>query len=449
MFLANRLFLSGRYMAVIAALCLLSFGATRPACAQSLTSTDRGRAHDMLNTIKDSVKKNYYDPNYHGVDIETRFKAADEKLKQATSLGQAFGIIAQAVIELEDSHTFFIPPSRAASIEYGWQMQMIGDKCYIVAVKPGSDAEAKGLKPGDEVLTIDGHKPTRAVLWKMQYLYYTLRPQPSVMIAARKPGGQPQELEVRTKIEQGKRILDLREGRGGSEYWNIIREIQNENRLNRHRFYSIGKDLMIWKMPQFDLSESEVDDIMGKANKHQALILDLRDNPGGYITTLERLVGYFFDHDIKIADVKGRKELDPILAKTRGDKMFKGKLVVLVDSKSASSAELFARVMQLEKRGVVLGDHTAGAVMLSKTYDFEMGTDTSITFFASITKADLIMSDGKSLERTGVTPDEVQLPTAADLAASLDPVLSHAASLVGVELKPDKAGGLFPIEWAK
>ena len=62
-----------------------------------------------------------------------------------------------------------VPPRKASRTEYGWRMQMIGDKCFITAVQPGSDAEAKGLKPGDEIYSWDGYEPTRDNLWKMQY----------------------------------------------------------------------------------------------------------------------------------------------------------------------------------------------------------------------------------------------------------------------------------------
>jgi C-terminal processing protease CtpA/Prc len=135
------------------------------------------------------------------------------------------------------------------------------------------------------------------------------------------------------------------------------------------------------------------------------------------------------------------------VAKTRGQDAFTGKLVVLIDSRSGSASEVLARVVQLEKRGTIVGDLSEGAVMRSQGYRYEMGSGTIIFYGASITDADAIMSDGKSLEHVGVSPDELLLPSGADLAARRDPVLSRAAALLGVELTAEKAGTLFPLEW--
>jgi C-terminal processing protease CtpA/Prc len=115
---------------------------------------------------------------------------------------------------------------------------------------------------------------------------------------------------------------------------------------------------------------------------------------------------------------------------------------------SASAAELFAREIQLENRGIILGDRSAGDVMEAQIYRFSQGTEYAQIWYAFfITEADLVMKDGKSLEHVGVTPDEIVLPTAKDLAAGRDPVLAHAAELAGLKLDPDAAGKLFPFEW--
>src|SRR5262249_18920895 len=229
----------------------------------------------------------------------------------------------------------------------------------------------------------------------------------------------------------------------------MVREAEDEDRLNRQRFVEAGDKLLIWKMPNFAIDEGEVDVMMGKARKREALILDLRGNPGGYVKTLEWVAGYFFDKEIKIADLKGRKEMKPQISKPHGDRNFKGKLVVLVDSKSGSAAEIFARVIQLEKRGAVIGDRTAGAVMQSRTFDHQIGMDTVIFYGVSVTNADGIMSDRQSLEGGGGAPHELLVPTPADLAAKRDPVLARAAAIAGLELPPDKAGAMFPVEWRK
>jgi C-terminal processing protease CtpA/Prc len=78
-----------------------------------------------------------------------------------------------------------------------------------------------------------------------------------------------------------------------------------------------------------------------------------------------------------------------------------------------------------------------------------MGDSTVIEYGASITNADFIMSDGKSLEHIGVTPDELLKPSAEDMAANRDPVLARAFDVLGVKVEPARAGAMFPVEWEK
>src|SRR5690242_240995 len=99
--------------------------------------------------------------------------------------------------------------------------------------------------------------------------------------------------------------------------------------------------------------------------------------------------------------MKLRKELKPMVANTRGDSGFKGRLIVLVDSDSASASEVLARVVQLEKRGTVIGDRTSGKVMRSRLYPHQIGLETVVFYGFSVTDADLVMSDGRGREGWG------------------------------------------------
>ncbi len=205
--------------------------------------------------------------------------------------------------------------------------------------------------------------------------------------------------------------------------------------------------VMIWKMPAFFAEDAEVDRLFGIARKHAGLVLDLRGNPGGRIDTLCRMIGNLFDHEVTVATRAARADQKKILAQTRGRNPYSGTLVILLDSRSASSAEILARVVQLERRGTVIGDRSAGAVMEALLYPFRLGNDALLYYAFSVTDANLVMTDGRSLERTGVMPDETTLPSAHDLAAGRDPVLSRAVHLAGADLDPVAAGKLFPFEW--
>lgn len=411
-----------------------------------MSNIDRGRATDMLQTISNDVKKHYYDPKFHGVDFEARVATAKQQISTSTSFNMAMSHIAAALDTLNDSHTFFLPPQHSFHHDYGFQYQMVGNRCFVTRVRTASDSEAKGLKAGDEILAINGYNVTRDVLWKIQYMFSALRPQAALRLALQDPSGAQRQVDVAAKIRETKRVTDLTAANGAGDIWDLIRDEETHEHLLRARTVEYGDRVTVIKVPEFAFTALEVENMLGKAHKHDNLVLDLRGNPGGAVDTLKYLIGGLFDKEIKIANRVGRKDTKPEVAKPIHNP-YLGKLVVLVDARSASCAEVFARIIQLEKRGVVIGDKTEGAVMEARHYEERVGTDTVVFYGASITEWDLIMSDGQSLEHVGVTPDELLLPSADAIANGRDPVLAHAVESLGVKITGEEAGKAFPYEW--
>jgi len=412
---------------------------------QKISDLDRERAAKMLDDMHDALKKNYYDATFHGIDINARLSEYKERLKKAETLGDAFRTVAAYLAGLNDSHTVFIPPRISYRAEYGYQLEMIGDNAFLTHVRPGFDAEEK-LHVGDQVLSLNGFAVNRKDLWQLEYYLNLLDPKPATDFTLRDPSGKIRKEQVLTKYIERKLMKDLTAAGGFNDNYNLLFEEEKARHVLRSRYIEQG-ELIIWKMPVFELTDGEVDRLIGMARNHKKLILDLRGNPGGYDFTLQRMLGSFFDHDVKIGVRMTRKGEKPEIAKTRGNAAFKGDTVVIIDSSSASAAELFARIMQLEGRAKIIGDRSSGRVMESLYYPYHEGVDIQVFYGASITVADLVMTDGKSLEKVGVTPNEIVLPTGSQLAEGHDPVLARAAELVGITLDPMAAGKLFPFEW--
>ena len=409
-----------------------------------MDSRSRERTLVMLRHAEEHVRKYYFDPGFKGVDLDAQVKAYGDRIRTARTLNEGLALVGAFLDELDDSHTFFVPPARPYDFDYGYVLQAYGDSVRVSQVRPGSHA-ASQLTIGDEVRAINGVPVTRGRLKSIWRILTLLSPQPATTLTLHQADGAPRDVVIPTRTRPGRRQLDLTSF-DGEDIWQLIRESEMYMRDMRHEYVSAG-NVLVWRMPEFAMDDDGVERFFDIVRKHQALILDLRGNPGGAQTTLQALVGGMFPKDVHIADLRSRKPQKPLVARGAGAKAFTGEVIVLVDSESASAAELFARVMQLEGRGTVIGDRTAGGVMQSLGYTSAQGAEAVISYYFSVTTGDAVMKDGKSLERVGVVPTDIVIPTAADLAARRDPVLSRAALMLGRELSPEAAGKMFQFRW--
>lgn len=394
---------------------------------------------NILNTIKSDIKEKYYDANLRGIDIEANAAKASDLIGNATTVEEMDDIIARFLYPFDDSHLFFLPPSKTIKVEYGWEMAFIGDKVFVTKVEKDSDAKKKGVQVGDRIYMIEGYIPTRQEFSLLRYHFYILRPQSSLNVILIKPSGNKYKIDLNAKVIEDNvfmptsRDLDLQAER---EYSDSTQQL----------FYDKIPGVSIWKMPNFDLTPLKVNKMMNRVEKNKALILDLRGNGGGYLASLGELTGNFFDKEIRVGVVKERKESKTLVIKPRDKQNYTGKLVVLIDSDSASASEIFARIIQLEKRGTVIGDQSAGAVMQAQHFYHDFGLDSKVPYGVSVTTADLVMKDGQRLEKIGVIPDEKILPTAQDMANRRDPVMARALKILGFEQTSEQAGTFFPEE---
>jgi carboxyl-terminal processing protease len=428
--------------ALVAAGCLLLLLA--PALgAQTLSSMERERGRTMLRQVRAQIEANFYDASFNGLDLDARAAHADSIIRHATSLGEMFAAIAALTMEMEDSHTFFVPPWQTTEAVYGWDMTIVGDSAFVSEVEPRSDAELQGVRVGDRVLLVNGHAPTRGNLWSMWYVFRALRPQPGLRVVVRAPGGEPRQLDLAAQVRQRFRVIDLTSRGGGHDIHTLIREAQNEADEMRPRFARVG-DVLVWKLPSFEASEEQVRQGLRRARESRALVLDLRGNGGGSVSLLLSLLGGMSADSVVVGMQRERRRQVPMVARGAGASAFTGELVVLVDSRSASAAEIAARAVQLTGRGVVLGDRTAGAVSRGRMEPLRMGAERVVMFGVLVTDARLLMSDGADLEGVGVLPDTLILPTAEQLAGGEDPVLAAALTRLGQPTDPAAAGAMLP-----
>lgn len=398
-------------------------------------------ALSILDEIKEKMKEYYYDPNYKGMDLKARIDAAKEKVKTLEYNWQMYRVIAQVLVELDDSHTFFRLPPRSDHFRYGIGWQMIGDACYVTYLRKDSDAFAQGVEVGDQVLSIRNFTPTRADLWKMEYVIYQLDPSNVMSLKIKKLDGTEKSLVIHATTLTDKQFrAEIKERR------EKLKARKEKDEYRPYKCEEVSKELVGCHLDTFSVEKTDIDKMMKQASKYPKMILDLRQNGGGLVEIEEYLLSYFFNREVKIADVISRKKTETRKTKVPGkDKLYNGELAVLVDSNSGSAAEITARVLQIEKRAKVYGDFSAGAVMTSLRIPFTnmLGMDTYYAwnlFGMSITIADVVMSDGSRLEKNGVTPDVAIQPTGAALKQKMDPVFSYAAEKMGVTISPENAG---------
>src|SRR5215831_105780 len=215
--------------------------------SQGYSKSDRELAESMLRAADADVQKHYYDAKLHGIDWRARVQDAKKNIETARSMDDAVSEIAALLDSLHDSHTFLVLPPRTHVHDYGFQMEMIGDRCYVVRVRAGSDAEKKGLRQGDEIRAVNEYPVSRKNFRRLVYILNVLRPQPELSLALADAAGAQRQLKVIPRLQ-----LANVNGYFLHQGINVrVRDADAESRILQARYFQKGDDLLVIKIPEF------------------------------------------------------------------------------------------------------------------------------------------------------------------------------------------------------
>lgn len=317
-----------------------------------------------------------------------------------------FAAARAAAASLRDSHTGFITPERLAEIRRQQQNEAaftgIGilllskdGRFYARLVFSGSPAQRAGLQPFDRILAIDGVS-TEGMTTEQ------------VSSRIRGPQGTTVTLTVRRATQPTPVVVSIvREPIVvPSVEWSVLDGQVGYLRLGQ---FNQGASARVARA----VGELQQQGIRG-------LVLDLRGNPGGFVSELNRVAEVFLPRGLVVYTMESRDEgrrayltrtgplLDPSVP-----------VVVLVDDDTASAAELLSAALRDHGRAPLVGLRTAGAVLVSVTFPLPGGAGLSVAI------ARMLTPRGEELEGRGLVPDvEVDL-TSADLERGFDSQLAR------------------------
>ncbi len=329
----------------------------------------------------------------------------------------AFAATEALLKAVDDSHTRFINPQEWREIQAGMTGKGMfvgtGDlyrrgengSLYVTWVYPGGPADKAGLRRFDRIVTIDGI-PLPA---EKEYIEGLLR------------GGRCTEVTLGV-LRNGK-SLDVAIERNVIVFPVASEETINAGgkRFGYFHLYSFENDKAFDKIFRYLKSERE------NAERLSGYVIDLRENGGGQFNVvlgmlclfLEKGQGFLVNQDAGRRNVFVNKSVP----------LTRLPVVVLVNDASGSASEIFAAVMQEQKRATIVGKRTRGVVSQGLYFPLPYGSGMVVAV------AQIFTAQGKPLEKFGVTPDVRVELTDKDIAQGKDSQLEKAVEILEKQTK--------------
>jgi carboxyl-terminal processing protease len=314
--------------------------------------------------------------------------------------------ILKAFAKSLDTHTAFFSPEEAHEMRMSLEKQFEGvgvilsegvDGVMIADLIEGSPAQQSGrIQIHDFLVEIDG-KPITNVSFEDVLDMMKKRDQ-SERVLGFKRIDMDSNKESFYRVSLKKRPISMKEDRIKTSYERVEGGIIGKIAL--HSFYESGDGASSEK----DIKEAirgfrEVGELKG-------LILDLRENSGGFLGQAVRVAGLFVSNGVVVISKYGKGDVH-YLRNIVGKSFFNGPLVVLTSKMSASAAEIVAQALQDYGVGVIVGDQRTFG---KGSIQYQTITDPNADIFFKVTVGRYYTVSGKSTQIEGVIADIV-VPT--------------------------------------
>lgn len=396
------------------------------ACYSDSRKSEHKRGERILNLVARDVQNNYYDKSLRGLDWTALTEQARQRIRNANEFGEINGAISALVYQLHDSHTVFVPPIRKIKAEYGFKAKPFGNSILVYDVDKNGPAAKAGLEVGDQVVGVNHLNAVRESFFDMMRYLTVLDPR--------------EELDVEVTQQGSVRLVKIPAkitAQPPQYFFSCLEtgvDTSTQHAIYESRDY--GDGIAYLRLHTFAVPPTKIVEITKPLKKAKVLILDLRGNAGGLLQTLLGLTGQFVGKSFEMAQAVSRGKTETIRVDPNSPRIT-CPLFILLDSSSASASEMFARSMQIQKRGTVIGDRSSGSVNSARFFWEPPGPPKDVEFGTEITVAQVIMGDGQILEGRGVTPDESCVPSWADLREGKDPCLDRALTLAHAAKDPN------------
>ncbi|HEY0036404.1 MAG TPA: S41 family peptidase, partial [Longimicrobium sp.] len=378
------------------------------------------------------IAESHYDTTFGGVDwnaVRLRYRAL---AGTAADREEFHRILHRMVGELRQTHfrvgTSDGPASGGgeAGMDLTWNLS----KLVVTRVRPGSAAERAGIGPGDIIQRIGGRTPDDLLSAYDRGFGQAARREPhrrvraaGAALAGRAGDTLVMEIDRAGRTDSARLVLQARQG---------LRSLDDLSEFEVRRL--AGNVAYIRFSSFFGSADARFRAAIDTLGHSRGLIIDLRGNPGGAKSMIAAIAGTLFVRGGTLGSTRFRYQTRDFAFQGAGRRAFRRPVMVLVDERTGSSAEVLAGALQSLGRARVVGDTTAGAVLPS--VETPLPTGAVLQYVIS----DYRTPDGQVLEGRGVIPDIFVRPTPAELRAGHDPALDRAHSELLAEARSGCTG---------